>query len=126
MKRLKKRSDFQRITKQGQAIKLPAFVFLYTDQGTAASTRIGFTATKRTVGNAVHRNRAKRRLRAIADATMRLNSNFCLPQGVTAFDGVFIARHKILNYPFEKAVKEFADALMKEGFSTCPELSTQK
>jgi ribonuclease P protein component len=48
----------------------PSFVLLVRDRGDAdPSARLGFTVTKK-IGNAVVRNRMKRRLRALARAAM--------------------------------------------------------
>ena len=53
---------------------------------------VGFTASRK-VGNAVERNRAKRRLRA----WVRLNLH---KKGIVGVDYVFIARHNILSEPW--------------------------
>lgn len=113
--RLKQRADFQNISKKGQAIKTPAFVFLYTFTS-APQSRIGFTATRRTIGGAVLRNKAKRRMRALADATMRLNEGFALPEGCAAIDGTFVARKYILDRDLERMCQEFKHTLAKKGF----------
>jgi ribonuclease P protein component len=63
-KRLKRRADFLRLAAQGRKIVKSGFV-LQALQGAAPEPVLGFTATKK-LGNAVIRNRAKRRLREAA------------------------------------------------------------
>ena len=67
---LRKRKDFRAAARggvhwRGQALRLQA---RRRTSRVPAHPRIGYTATKRTIGNAVQRNRARRRLRAaVAD-----------------------------------------------------------
>ncbi len=83
---LQRRSDFLRAAQAG---RLPTGSFLVQgrrraeDEGTAA-IRVGFTASKKT-GNAVVRNRAKRRLRALARALIPA-------EGRAGWDYVLVAR----------------------------------
>ena len=70
---------------------------------TAESVRIGFTATKK-IGNAVVRNRSKRRLRALVFEV--------LPRyALKGHDYNFIARAPTSEMPFGQLKKEMADAL---------------
>ena len=119
-----KRSDFQNLTHKSQAFKTPAFILLYapyTGEEAAQknlppnTVRIGYTATKRSIGNAVKRNRAKRRLRALADAFMRLNPQLELPEGVQNADVVFIARHSIADIPHTQLEADMQKTLGKMG-----------
>lgn len=59
--RLKANSDFQRVRREGRSWSHPLIV-LIAKANALDCTRIGITASK-TVGNAILRNRAKRRLR---------------------------------------------------------------
>jgi ribonuclease P protein component len=67
----------------------------------------GFTATKK-IGNAVIRNRAKRRLRHAAQAL--------LPQlGVAGCDYVFIARHNTADTAWPRLLDDMESALISLG-----------
>lgn len=61
---IQKRRDFLWVN-GGRRAATPAFVLLGRDRGDQGAPRVGFTCSKK-VGNAVARNRAKRRLRALA------------------------------------------------------------
>ncbi|MEM9050171.1 MAG: ribonuclease P protein component [Pseudomonadota bacterium] len=65
LRTLKKRRDFLRLARSGAA-RMPGFVLQGRDRGDGQPViRIGYTCSRK-VGNAVTRNRAKRRLRSIA------------------------------------------------------------
>ena len=64
LERLKVRADFLRAARALHR-RTPGFVLQARDRGDAGAVRVGFTCSKK-VGNAVARNRAKRRLREIA------------------------------------------------------------
>ena len=93
---LTKRADFLKAAR-AKRISTPAFTLQYRarDEGEATGIRIGFTCSKK-VGNAVARNRAKRRLREIA--RMELPTG-----GREGFDYVLIGRRDTT------ATRDFAD-----------------
>ncbi len=66
---LPKRSDFLRVGASGIRRATPGFVLQSAPNPEPATLRIGFTASRK-VGNAVARNRVKRRLRALVDKVM--------------------------------------------------------
>ncbi len=82
----------------------PAFILLVRPNG-FGHMRAGFTVSRR-VGNAVVRNRARRRLREVA--------RLLLPEaGVAGADHVFIARPQAQERPFDALVADARAALMK-------------
>jgi ribonuclease P protein component len=77
--------------------------------GPAELIRLGLTASRK-VGNAVARNRARRRLREVA---RRL-----LPEGARpGYDLVLIARGETLLRPFAELVDDLAKALKRLGIA---------
>jgi ribonuclease P protein component len=64
-KRFARRADFLRLAAQGRKIVKTGFVMQVLQNPAAPAPLVGFTATKK-LGNAVIRNRTKRRLREAA------------------------------------------------------------
>jgi ribonuclease P protein component, eubacterial len=104
--RLKKRADFLRAQKgirrgaTGLTLEICP-----TPDGAARDGhfRLGFTASRK-VGGAVERNRAKRRLRAIAAAILPVEAR-------ERTDYVLIARPATLTRPFPELMKDLAQTL---------------
>jgi ribonuclease P protein component len=65
--------------------------------------RVGFTATRK-LGNAVTRNRAKRRLRALAASVLPL-------YGLEGNDYVLVARQEVLTKPFSGLIDDLTTVL---------------
>ncbi|MFG1346184.1 ribonuclease P protein component [Xanthobacter autotrophicus DSM 431] len=104
MDRLRKRRDFLAAAKALRAGTAP-FLMQGRDRGDADGMRVGFTVTKKT-GNAVVRNRIRRRLREVARKV--------LPEaGRPGFDYVLVAREAALRTPFETLVRDLERALRK-------------
>ena len=86
LEHLKHRKDFLRLA-HAKRVHSTSFVLQARDRGDAQALRVGFTCSKK-VGNAVARNRAKRRLREIA--------RLILPQfGQIGHDYVLIGRANV-------------------------------
>ena len=69
------------------------------------AVRVGFTVSKK-VGNAVKRNRARRRLRAAAEEVL---ARFACP----GYDFVIIGRAVTVDLPYESLVKDLQTALKR-------------
>ena len=108
--RLKRRSEFLSVAATGRRWVAPAFVLQIGRRAVdaeLANTEIGlgFTATKR-IGNAVARNRAKRRLR---EAARQL-----LPHAATSgHDYVLIARTEVLTCVFQTLLDDLEKAFSR-------------
>ena len=104
MERLKQRADFLAAAK-GAKVPAGAFVLQARQRNDADPSRFGFTVSKK-VGNAVERNRVRRRLREIVRRNAAL-----LPQG--GHDYVLIGRKAALAMPFEAMVSQFRGAMAR-------------
>ena len=112
VERLKKRADFLRVAGVRRKWATPGMVLQAApDEGADAGfLRVGFTATKKT-GNAVMRNRIKRRLRALADEI--------LPRHAKAgWDYVLIGRKSTIDRDFNALRSDLLYALKKTGART--------
>jgi ribonuclease P protein component len=104
MERLRQRADF---LAAATGVKIPAAAFVLqakrrSDQGPA---RFGFTVSKK-VGNAVERNRVRRRLREI----VRLTGAERVRAG---HDYVLVGRRAALALPFERIKQDFDGAIRR-------------
>lgn len=101
--RVKARRDFL-AANSGIRVPTPAFVLLVKQTGLGFS-RAGFTVSKKN-GNAVQRNRAKRRLREAARMAMA-------EAPIASADHIFIARPLPAELPFSQLLAHAQQALEK-------------
>ena len=104
MERLRQRADF---LAAASGIKVPAAAFVLQARKRAddGPVRLGFTVSKK-VGNAVERNRVRRRLREI----VRLSGTNRMQTG---HDYVLVGRRAALKVPFARIADDFAGALRR-------------
>lgn len=106
--RLLKRSEYLRVKQRGTSVAKPGLVIQAapsTNDNSFRYPRVGFTVSKR-VGNAVKRNRARRRLKSIA-------SDVLPKEGFQAWDYVFIGRLVTLDRPYDLLLEDARTALRK-------------
>ena len=104
--RMKKRREFLRAAQRGKRAARPGLVLqaLATEPG---SLRLGFTVTKK-VGNAVVRNRARRRMKEAA--------RLALPDlGLSGWDLVLIGRDGTGKRDFRQLMGDLRGALKQTG-----------
>jgi ribonuclease P protein component len=108
MERLKRRTDFQAAAKGARA---PASGFVLQARARAESgpPRVGFTVSRQ-VGNAVERNRVRRRLREVVRLVP--GTGLCAPL-FAGHDYVLIGRRAALKAPFGDMVRELDTALRR-------------
>ena len=105
--RLKRRAEFLAVAGKGRKAPSPGLVLQALDRSDAEPARLGFTVTKK-VGNAVRRNRTRRRLRAAARDVLA-------EQALTGVDLVLIGRDGTAARPFEALKSDFRRLLGKLG-----------
>lgn len=108
--RLPRRADFLRIQAAGRKYVAAAFILQIAERPAVVAPlppgpRVGFTVTKR-VGNAVTRNRAKRRLRALARTALA-------PVARADLDYVLIGRAGAVERDFADMTRDLAAALRR-------------
>jgi ribonuclease P protein component len=105
--RLKRRAEFLRAAQKGRKVAMPGLVLQMFARNDDAPARLGFTVTKK-VGNAVVRNRTRRRLREAARLLLR-------EQAAAGVDLVLVGRDATRSRPFAQLVEDLRRALAKMG-----------
>lgn len=106
--RLKNRPEFLHVAAARRKWVAPGLILQAraSEQADAPlSCRVGFTATRK-VGNAVTRNRARRRLRAAVQTVMPIHAK-------PGYDFVLIARNETARRPFPALLDDLAQALKR-------------
>jgi ribonuclease P protein component len=106
-RRLKRRAEFLRIAAKGRKAATHGLVLQALLRDDHAPARIGFTVTKK-IGNAVVRNRARRRLKEAARLELA-------QQSVEGVDLVLIGREGTIRRNFLDLRDDFRRALRKTG-----------
>lgn len=111
---LKKRSEFVRLSKGGESLHFRSFVLQFLSfkepKDNAHPNRFGFTASKK-VGNAIRRNRCKRRLRSLVyNHKDFIEKTFLFPTDI-----VLVAKKGTFDLPFSTLEKDFTDGIAAVG-----------
>jgi len=104
MERLRQRADFLAAAR-GVSVPARHFVLQARDRREPGPIRVGFTVSKK-VGNAVERNRVRRRLREV----VRLQSGDALRPG---HDYVLIGRRAALSADFAALIDDYQRAIAR-------------
>lgn len=104
---IRRQSDFRLIREQGRRIHGGLFTLWWLPRENASdqTCRVGVVASTKAVGNAIQRNRAKRRMREIFRRNQEL-----LPPGI---DLLLVARRDLNQQPFSVAEERFVSLLAK-------------
>ena len=107
--RLKRRAEFLQVAGKGRRVSVHGLALQALSRGDDGPARFGFTVTKK-VGNAVVRNRTKRRLREAARLLARENP-------IRGVDLVLVGRDATRTRPFALLLDDLRRALNKAGVS---------
>ena len=127
--RLKRRAEFLRVAASRRKWATPGLILQAApaepqaesaagSEIRAADIRVGFTCSKK-VGNAVARNRAKRRLRAAAREVIALEAQ-------PAHDYVLIGRTETLRRPYALLLQDLRTALKRVGTQAKPDSGEER
>jgi ribonuclease P protein component len=105
LEHLKTRADFLRVAGRRVRVARPGFVLQSAPAPEGEGVRVGFTASRK-VGNAVARNRARRRLRAAAALLMPHHA-------ADGRDYVLIARAATIMRPWDELLGDLETALKR-------------
>jgi ribonuclease P protein component len=102
--RLRRRAEFLAVAAKGRKHAMPGMLVQGLRVEGRPGMRLGFTCSRK-IGNAVARNRARRRLRAAADQVLR--------PGPSGWDVVLVGRAATLERPFPALVEDLRTALAR-------------
>jgi ribonuclease P protein component len=105
--RLKRRAEFLRVAGKGKKSAMPGLVLQVLAREDRGPARVGFTVTKK-VGDAVIRNRTRRRLKEAARLLFK-------EQPVSGVDLVLIGRDGTRRRKFASLVEDLRRALERTG-----------
>jgi len=103
--KLRKRPEFLRVASRGRKVATSGLVLQVLKTEDEAPARVGYTVTKK-IGNAVVRNRTRRRLRAAL-------AHVAQDHALSAVDLVLIGRDSTRGRPFGKLIADLEHALKK-------------
>jgi len=106
--RLKRRAEFLRVA-AGRKVATPGLVLQTLGRDDGRPARLGFTVTKK-IGNAVLRNRTRRRLKEAARLVLADGS-------LSGVDLVLVGREATRKRPFKALQEDLRRALVRAGVS---------
>ena len=109
--RLKRRAEFLSVAAKGRKAPMPGLVLQALPRDDEAPARLGFTVTKK-VGNAVVRNRTRRRLKEAAAIVLRDQAG---RQPLRGVDLVLIGRAGTRSRDFRALIDDIGRAMRKTG-----------
>ena len=107
VKRLIRRAEFLKVAESRKKWVAPGLILQAMRQSPASELRVGFTASRK-VGNAVARNRARRRLRAASAELLPAHA-------VDGHDYVLIARAGTLTRRYPALLADLTEGLQRLG-----------
>ena len=105
--RLKKRPEFLKVASSGKKCVMPGLILQASKRQNAEAEdapRLGLTASRK-VGTAVARNRARRRLKAVAEKVLK--------KAMGGHDYVLVARKSTVDRPHSALVADLESALRR-------------
>jgi ribonuclease P protein component len=107
--RLKHRAEFLLVAARGRKTAMPGLVLQALQRGDDGPLRLGFTVTKK-VGNAVVRNRTRRRLKEAARLLLREHP-------ASGADLVLVGRDSTRTRDFALLMQDLRKAMEKSGLA---------
>ena len=102
---LKRHKEFRYTYARGRSQSMPLFTLVYA-KSRNETVRVGFSVSKR-IGNAVQRNRAKRRMRAALTPMLLHISGSC--------NVIFVAKPSVLDAPFSELGNQMETLIRRAG-----------